>query len=108
MTPFIQIDTTTSSQEEALQIARELVNRRLVACAHIIGPVNSIYHWKDQVEEGTEWHCLFKTRSSLFSNVAAAIQELHSYECPKIIALPIVEASQDYLTWLDSELKEAE
>lgn len=104
MTSFIQIDTTTASEVEARQIARELVEQRLVACAHIIGPVSSVYHWKGQVEEDKEWHCLFKTREALFKEVAAAIRKLHSYECPKIIALPIVEASEDYLAWMDSEL----
>ncbi|QEG33998.1 divalent-cation tolerance protein CutA [Bythopirellula goksoeyrii] len=104
MTSFIQIDTTTASEAEAQQISRGLVEQRLVACAHIIGPVSSIYHWKGQVEEDKEWHCLFKTRESLFNKVADAIRKSHSYKCPKIIALPIIEASEDYLAWMNSEL----
>lgn len=108
MTPFIQIDTTTSTREEAQQIASELVNRRLVACAQITGPVTSIYRWQDQVEQAEEWTCTLKTRASLFPEVAVAIRKLHSYECPEIIAVPIVAGNDDYLSWMDGELVNAD
>ena len=107
MTTFIQIETTTASQEEALRIARELVERRLVACAQVTGPVTSVYRWEGNVEQGEEWRCTLKTRASLFKEVATAIRELHSYECPEIIAVAMVEASADYLAWMDSELARA-
>ncbi len=104
MTRFIQIDTTTSTREEAQQIASDLVDRRLVACAQITGPVTSIYRWKDRVEQAEEWMCTLKTRESLFHEVAVAIRQLHSYECPEIIAVPIVDGNEDYLSWMGGEV----
>ncbi len=104
MTLFIQIATTTATRDEAQQIARMLIEHRLVACAQVTGPVTSVYHWQDRVEEGEEWLCTLKTRASLFEKVATAIREVHSYQCPEIVATPIMEASADYLAWLEREL----
>jgi periplasmic divalent cation tolerance protein len=104
MTAFIQIATTTSTKEEAQQIAHKLVELRLAACAQVTGPVTSVYRWEDKIEQAEEWLCTIKTRGSLFAKVAAAIREIHSYQCPEIVATPIVEASDDYLAWLDREL----
>jgi periplasmic divalent cation tolerance protein len=104
MTPFIQIATTTATREEAEQIAAVLIEQRLVACAQVTGPVASVYHWQDKVETGTEWLCTLKTRKTLFERVTAAIREVHSYQCPEIVATTIVAASADYLAWLEREL----
>ncbi len=104
MTTFIQIATTTATREEAQKIARMLIEHRLAACAQVSGPVMSVYHWQGQVEEGEEWLCTLKTRASLFEKVATAIHEIHSYQCPEIMATPVVEASADYLAWLEREL----
>jgi periplasmic divalent cation tolerance protein len=104
MLNYMQIATTTATHEEALLIARVLVDARLVACAQIAGPVTSIYHWQGKVEEGEEWICTLKTREDLFSKVEMAIREVHSYQCPEIMATPIVAASDSYLAWLEQEL----
>ena len=104
MTSFIQIVTTTATHDEAEQIARMLIEHRLAACAQVTGPVTSVYHWQGKVEEGDEWLCTLKTRESLFEKVAAAIREVHSYQCPEIVATQILEASGDYLAWLEREL----
>lgn len=82
-----------------------LIDQHLVACAQVSGPVTSVYHWQGTVEEGVEWVCTLKTLESLFEKVAAAIREVHSYQCPEIVATPIVRASEDYLAWLEQELK---
>lgn len=104
MANFIQIATTTVTHDEALLIARVLVDARLAACAQILGPVTSIYHWQGKVEEGEEWVCTLKTREDLFAKVEMAICEIHSYQCPEIIATQIVTASDSYLAWLEREL----
>lgn len=104
MTTFIQIATTTATQAEAQQIARMLIEQHLIACAQVTGPVTSVYHWQEKIEEGAEWVCTLKTRESLFDKVAAAIRGVHSYQCPEIVATPIVGASEDYLAWLEREL----
>jgi periplasmic divalent cation tolerance protein len=104
MTPFIQIATTTATKAEAEQIATVLIEQHLVACAQVSGPLASVYHWQGKVESNEEWLCTLKSRETLFERVAAAIREVHSYQCPEIIATPIVEGSADYLAWLEREV----
>lgn len=104
MTPFIQIVTTTGTQAEAQQIAAVLIEQHLVACAQVSGPLASIYHWQGKVESNEEWLCTLKTRETLFEQVTAAIRAVHSYQCPEVIATPIIAASPDYLAWLEREV----
>jgi periplasmic divalent cation tolerance protein len=103
MTDFIQVATTTSSRDEAEHIARRLVESHLAACAHISQPITSIYRWQGNLEHSQEWVCTLKTRASRFAEVAQAIRTNHSYQCPEIVATPIVDASADYLAWLEKE-----
>ena len=103
MTGFIQIVTTTSNKDEAQQIASVLIDERLIACAQVTGPLVSMYRWQGKVEMGEEWLCMLKTRKELFDRIVAAIREVHSYECPEIIATPIVAGSADYLAWMERE-----
>ncbi|HDQ03938.1 MAG TPA: divalent-cation tolerance protein CutA [Deltaproteobacteria bacterium] len=105
MKAYIQISTTTATKEDAQKIARYLVEQKLAACAQILGPIESAYTWKGQVETADEWLCLIKTREELFAEVDAAIKKLHPYETPEIITVPIVQGSKEYLQWLDEEIK---
>lgn len=102
--PFIQVITTTETKEQAMAIARHLVEEKLAACVQICGPMESIYRWKGKIEMAPEFLCLVKTREDLFPQVEAAIKKLHSYETPEIIAVPIIRGSAEYLTWLNDEL----
>ncbi len=101
MKAYIQISTTTETKEQAQKIAKYLVEQKLAACVQISGPIESIYRWKGKVETANEYLCLIKTRESLFGLVEAAIKQLHPYETPEIIALPIVNGSMEYLSWLN-------
>jgi periplasmic divalent cation tolerance protein len=103
MTDFIQISTTAGKREEAERISREMLERRLAACAQIIGPIKSLYWWKGNIEETQEWLILIKTRKELYSQAEQAIASLHSYETPEILAVPIVEGSRNYSDWLMME-----
>jgi len=105
MAEFIQVVTTTETKGEAQQIAQAAVEKRLAACAQIVGPISSTYWWKGKVESANEWMCLMKTRKSLFAELERAIREIHPYEIPEIVAVPIVAVSADYMNWLDNELK---
>lgn len=104
MNAFIQVMTTTETKEQAMAIARQLVEKKLAACVQIYGPMESIYRWKGEIEMAREFLCLVKTRDDLFAQVETAIKKLHSYETPEIIAVPIVRGSAEYLTWLVDEL----
>jgi periplasmic divalent cation tolerance protein len=102
---FIQTVTTTSRRDVARRIARALIDRRLAACVQIVGPVESIYRWQGRVETAREWLCLIKTTRARFREVAAAVEALHPYDTPEIIALPIAAGSQHYLEWLAASVR---
>jgi periplasmic divalent cation tolerance protein len=104
MKSFLQITTTTETKEQAEKIAKYLVEERFAACVQIMGPIVSIYRWKEKVEEASEWLCLIKTREELFKKVETAIKKLHSYETPEIIAVPITKGNRKYLSWLTDAL----
>ena len=96
--------TTTSSQEEARRIANALVERRLAACVNIVSKIDSIYRWKEKVEEAQEFLLLIKTTDSAVENLRDAILELHSYEIPEYVVVPIEDGSARYLSWIDESV----
>src|SRR5947209_11347868 len=97
---LVQVQTATSSPEEAARVAATLLDRRLAACVQVVGPVESRYWWQGEVETATEWLCLAKTTAGLADAVTAAIGEAHSYQTPEVVVLAIVEGSQGYLEWV--------
>ncbi|MFC1869441.1 divalent-cation tolerance protein CutA [Thermodesulfobacteriota bacterium] len=105
MTDHIQVTTTTDKKENAQKIAREVVEKRLAACAQIIGPITSIFWWKDNIDEEEEWLLIMKTRGGLYEELEKAIKDNHTYEVPEIIASPVIAGNRDYLDWLDREIK---
>jgi periplasmic divalent cation tolerance protein len=104
MTDKIVVLSTCDSEDEAAQVARALVEKRLAACVNIIAGARSIYRWKDSIEDSPEWLLVIKSRRGLFDSLRAEIAKLHTYEVPEVIALPVVEGSETYLAWLDREL----
>jgi periplasmic divalent cation tolerance protein len=99
---YVIVMVTTSSKKEAEKIAQRLLNERLIACANIIGPVCSLFHWSGKMEKTEEYLILMKSRKDLFEKLAETVKALHSYEVPEILVLPIVAGSKAYLDWLDS------
>jgi uncharacterized protein involved in tolerance to divalent cations len=99
MTSFITILTTTASPDEADRIADALVAEGLAACVQIAA-IRSRYVWRGGVERADEQLLLIKTREALFEAARGRVRELHSYETPEIVALPIAAADGDYLAWL--------
>lgn len=92
--------TTAGSAEEARKIALHLIENRLAACVNLIPRVESIYRWQGKVESAAEWLLLVKTTAKRVPAVRDAIGELHSYELPECIVLPIEDGSAPYLQWL--------
>jgi len=92
--------TTTGTEEQALSIARALVSERLAACVNIIGPVRSVYRWRDAIEDEREYLLLIKTRATLYMKVETRVRELHTYEVPEVIALSLDRGSPPYIKWL--------
>jgi len=99
-TEEIVVIVTAPSEDLAVTIARALVETRLAACANIIKGIRSIYTWQGKTEDDTEVLMIVKTRRELFDLLKSKVKELHSYEVPEIIALPIIAGSDDYLKWL--------
>jgi len=90
---------TASSQTQGEAIARSLLENKLAACINMTA-VNSFYTWQGKINSDSEWQLIIKTDLALFELVSGKIQELHSYDVPEIIALPIVAGSQSYLSWI--------
>ena len=98
--------TSAPSKKEALYLAGELVRRKLAACVSVVPRVQSVYRWHGKIENSTEWLLLIKTTRGGFANVCKAIGDLHSYDCPECIALPITGGSAPYLAWLAASASE--
>lgn len=95
----IIVQTTTASETEADAIAEALLAEGLAACVQIM-PIRSRYMWEGEVRRDVEELLLVKTRADLWDRVAARIRELHSYDTPEIVALPLTEADPRYLAWI--------
>lgn len=91
---------TASTEDEAANIAKALVEARLAGCVNIIKNIRSIYSWEGKIEDEAEVLMIVKTRKALIDSLVKKVKELHSYTVPEIIALPVVEGSEDYLEWL--------
>ena len=96
----IVVLVTTSSEEEAVALGKLLVEHRLVDCANILPKVKSIFQWDGKISEEEECLMILKTKKPLFKVLEKTIMAHHSYDVPEIIALPIVEGSQSYLSWV--------
>jgi periplasmic divalent cation tolerance protein len=94
---------TAGSRDEALAIGRTVVQERLAACANVLGGATSIYWWQGALEQAGEAVLILKTRAELVERLTARVKELHSYECPCVVALPIAAGNPAYLDWIARE-----
>ena len=96
---------TTSTDEEAHKIANVLLTQRKVACVNIVPRVSSFFWWQDKIDSAPESLLIIKTKASLLDEIVTLVRGIHSYDVPEIIALPVVGGNQDYLDWIDKEVK---
>ncbi len=97
---FIIVVMTAPNKQEAVNIVRALLEERLIACANILDPVCSLFWWKGEIEEEKEVLVLMKSQKAFFKKLSERVTELHSYDVPEILVLPIVEGSSSYLDWM--------
>ncbi|HWB41573.1 MAG TPA: divalent-cation tolerance protein CutA [Gemmatimonadales bacterium] len=100
MTECRQVTTTLPDRDAAQRLGRRLVEERLAACAQVVGPVSSVYWWQGEVETAAEWYCHLKTTAARVPELTTRIRELHPYETPEIIAVPVAEGDAAYLRWV--------
>ena len=100
---FTLVLTTAGSPAEAGTIARSLVELRLAACVSIVGPVTSVFRWEEAVREEEERMLVIKTRTGQLAALRRKVLELHSYDCPEIVEIPVSGGHEPYLAWLRQE-----
>lgn len=99
----IQVVTTLDDHDAAVALAGDVVAARLVACAQVVGPMTSIYRWRGQIEQETEWSCVMKTTRERYDALATWIDQHHPYDTPELVATGIVAGGHDYLEWISDE-----
>ena len=96
---------TAEDADEARAIGRELVEYRLAACVNIIDGVNSLYWWDGAVQDDHEAVLIAKTKEALVPELIEKAKELHSYECPCIVTVPIQAGNADFMQWIEDETR---
>jgi len=91
---------TAPKEEEAVNIAKTLLEEKLAGCINIIRNVRSIYFWQGKIEDDSEVLMIVKTKADLFDKLSERVKSLHSYTVPEIIGIKIKKGSEDYLKWL--------
>lgn len=99
-TDIVQVQTTVGSEAAATRLGDLLVAERLAACVQQVGPVHSTYRWQGAVETASEWLLLVKSTEDALPRLLTRIRELHPYQTPEILALPVVAGDPDYLAWV--------
>jgi periplasmic divalent cation tolerance protein len=105
MNQNLVVTSTCPSEEEALRIARALVERELAACVQIVPGIRSVYRWQGKIEDSRECLLLVKTNSAKFELLRQAIELQHSYEVPEILGVPVAAGSEKYLAWMEEALR---
>ena len=104
MTDKIIVLSTCPSREEAERIGKAIVEARLAACVNLVDGIHSIYLWKGEMEQNTEVLLVIKTRRELFNALRERLSQMHTYEVPEVLAVPVIDGSPAYLDWIDREV----
>lgn len=99
---------TCATRDEALRLARQAVQERLAASANIVGETVSVYRWAGELHEKPEATLVLKTVPELAGRLVERLRELHSYECPAIVVLPVTDGDPAYLNWIEAETLDRE
>lgn len=100
MSEAIVVFMTSANADEARRIANALVERQLAACVQILPEIESVYRWKGEVQRDREILILAKTTAAQFDDLEKAVREIHSYDTPEIVAVPMSQVSEPYRAWL--------
>ncbi len=101
-TNLIMVFITAKDMDEAKSISEGLMSQNLAACVNIVDSVTSIFKWEGKVSKNKEVLCIAKSRAELFKDIEKKVKEIHSYEVPEILAVPVVLGSKDYMEWVEN------
>ena len=104
MTDKVVVLVNCANSDEAEQIGKQLVEKRLAACVNLVPEVRSWYWWEGKVVQDNEVMVMIKTSRSRFADLEKEVVRLHSYAVPEVIALQVVDGSRNYLSWIESSL----
>lgn len=107
MPDVVQIMTTTESKEQGLKLAGALVERRLAACVQVSHEVTSVYRWEGGITIGDERQLWIKTTTDMVDGVIKTLEELHPYDVPEILVMPVQQGSEAYLQWVAASVEAA-
>ena len=103
--PYVVLLITTATVEEAQRISKVLLEQRKIACVNIVPRVSSLFWWQDKLDSAEESLLIVKTKASLLNEIVPLVKEIHSYDIPELIALPIIGGNQDYLERIRKEVR---
>ena len=101
---FVVVLTTFPADEDASVLARTLVTERLAACVNMLPPMTSTYRWEDNVEVVNEHQLVIKTTATQLEALKARINDLHPYNVPEVLVLPVSDGATTYLEWLQQSI----
>ena len=107
MDQYVQWTTTTETESQSLTIADHLVANGLAACVQIDGPIQSVYRWRGKVEHVNEFRLSIKTTLGLAEQMQMAILDIHPYDVPELIGVPVTHISKSYAAWIDEQIRDS-
>lgn len=99
MSELVQLLTTVESKDDALALAHATVEARVAACAQILGPITSVYRWRGEIEETSEFLCLLKVPAEGLEGLVSFVRDRHPYDTPELTAVPSSFVDDRYLAW---------
>lgn len=105
MNPLLQITTTFEGRDDAERLSRALLEKRLIACARIAGPVSSSYWWQGEIVSSQEYVLTMKSDELRYQELEQVILDLHPYDTPEIVATAVTHVGKGYQQWLEKELR---
>ncbi|MEV2278228.1 divalent-cation tolerance protein CutA [Nocardiopsis sp. NPDC049922] len=101
----VRVETTVDGREGAERVARSLIEHRLAACAQVSGPITSFYRWEGEVHADEEWLVVAKTSADRVDALTAHVVEIHPYDVPEVVAVPVTGGNAAYLEWVADETR---
>lgn len=102
---YIVVFITAANKKEARDLVRVLLKEKAVACVNIVDKIDSFFWWKGKIDRASEVLLIAKSKKDQFKRIVRVVKANHSYECPEIIALPIVNGFASYLKWIDESIR---